>query len=188
MGNLVKTMKAKGGHAHRGTQRPLADKPKAASMSNSAGPSSSPASFNIMSISTSSSSKHKAPESPFDFSGQSSSSLKRTKVSENGIMMRKLVNTVSHFSEKLGATFSGPASASASAPEPEPAVVERGKDAVRRLIAMKGDWLSGDDTVKTISIFEKNPSKVDYFLTIEDTGDVEIIRKWVLKMLRDADL
>jgi hypothetical protein len=92
----------------------------------------------------------------------------------------------SDFSVKLGATFSGPASA--SVPEPEPAVVERGKDAVWRLIVMKGDWLSGDDIVKTISIFEMNPSKVDYFLTIEDTGDVEIIRKWVLKMLHDADL
>jgi hypothetical protein len=187
MSNLVKTTKAKGEHAHRGTQQPLADKPEAASMSNVAGPSSSPALSNVISVSTSSSSKCKAPKSPFDFSGQSSSSLKRTKGSENGIIMRKLVNTISDFSVKLGATFS-PASASAPAPEPASAVAKRGKDAVRRLITIKGDWLSGDDTVKTITIFEKNPSKVDYFLTIVDTGDVEITRKWVLKMLRDADL
>jgi hypothetical protein len=182
MNKLITSTKAKGSDAYHGTQQSAVCSPRAATTSNSAGPSSSSTPLDILSSSSSS----KRRFSQFDISAQSSSSLKRNKPSEKSedtIALIRLVHAVLDLREKVRNIIE---------PEPEPAPtracltpdqLKAMTNAIQRLVkSTRADhWLSNTNTAKMMCIFQRDVSAVNAYLAV--ASDEIAMRSWVLLTL-----
>jgi hypothetical protein len=122
------------------------------------------------------SSKRKLPT--LDISSQSSSSIKRTKQSDNAVAMRRFSEVVADLKDTMH-VFRPPPSP-APAPSPLTNAVKRLDESIREV-----RWLSYENAAKMICIFQMDPSAVDAYMAIENENDM---RLWVQQSIGVGDL
>jgi hypothetical protein len=135
-------------------------------------------------------------------SSSSFSSKKRSKPSENAVIMNQLVDAVRDFNQTVCTVINMQGSASAPAPAPAPtpapapalltsAQLEAQVEATRRLFdsTREDNWLSVPNTAAMVRVFQNDVLAANAFLIIAKGGIAKdgIMRHWVLQTLGVED-